>query len=828
MAGGELGSIIRQLHRVLGARDAAEQTDAQLLEGFLACRDESAFAALVRRHGPMVLAVCQRVLRDRHDAEDAFQATFLVLLRKAGSLRGPGRVGNWLYGVAYRTALKAKTTLLRRRLHEKQLEDLPGAEPVAELVWQELRVVLDEELQHLPEKYRAPVVLHYLEGQTKRATAHHLGCPEGTVSIRLARARELLRRRLARRGVALSVGVVAAALAQTTASAVPPALASATVKAAVLLAAGQAVTSVVSTQVIALTQGVLRAMFLTKLNATTGLLLTVCLGASAVGVAAYPVLGAGDSKPEVAVTDKAPTPAPLRADQEPPKADSPKEKPADAPKEKPADPPKDKPADSEEKAPPALLALNHDGAVHSIAFSPDGKTIATACADKLVRLWDVETGKEVQRLQGMTDPVLRVVFSADGQSVLATGGGVVSTICRWDTKGRLLFKIQKKDGGNALALSPDGKILAASSAGPGSVGMWDVATGKQIRLMQGHRDEVTGVAFSPDGRMLASSSKDKSVNLWDMTTGQQLLSIKKHDDSVAAVAFSSNGTTVASASDDKTIRLWDVKEGKQLHELAGHAGAVHAIAFSPDGKTLASVGADRTIRLWDADSGKPIRKVVRHPGAVHAVAFSPDGKWVASAGADGRVLVSTVVGLREWQAKPIDLTAKQLDDLWGELAGNDVSKRYEAVAMLVAGGKHAVPFLKEHLKPAEALEVPKEVAQLIKDLDNETFEVRQKASDELAKAGKTVEKHLRAALEDKPSLEMRKRLEQLLEKLEPGKRPPLTPEELRGTLAVWVLEEVGTDEARQVLSKLAKGAPDAPVTQEAKKALARLEKNADK
>src|SRR5262245_53131855 len=219
MAVEQCNGFMRQLRGVILAREANGPSDAQLLEGFFARRDEAAFTALVRRHGPMVLGVCQRVLHDLCDAEDAFQATFLVFVRKAATLRKPERVSNWLYGVAYRTALRARAQRVRQRAFEKPLLDLPSSEPVAELVWQELRPILDQELNRLPDRYRSPLVLCYLEGKTKRQAARQLGRPEGTVSTQLARGRDILRQRLTRRGLMLSAAVLMAALSQETASA---------------------------------------------------------------------------------------------------------------------------------------------------------------------------------------------------------------------------------------------------------------------------------------------------------------------------------------------------------------------------------------------------------------------------------------------------------------------------------------------------------------------------------------------------------------------------------------------------------------------------------
>src|SRR5262245_48786399 len=201
MAGARTHPLLRFL-RGIAAPPPAEDPDRQLLQRFVALADESAFRELVRRHGPLVLGVCTRVLGSEHDAEDAFQATFLVLVRKAGSLRAPERLGPWLYGVAYRTALKARAGVSRRRQREKPLADGAQATEADDPGWRDLRPVLDEEVGRLPRKYREPFVLCYVEGLTNEQAARVLGCPPGTVFSRLAWARERLRRALRRRGLA--------------------------------------------------------------------------------------------------------------------------------------------------------------------------------------------------------------------------------------------------------------------------------------------------------------------------------------------------------------------------------------------------------------------------------------------------------------------------------------------------------------------------------------------------------------------------------------------------------------------------------------------------
>jgi RNA polymerase sigma factor (sigma-70 family) len=267
MANSKTTEVIQYLRRAVLLRDGSGMTDGQLLDCFLTQRDDAAFAALVRRHGPMVWGVCRRVLPNYHDAEDAFQATFLVLVRKAAAVEPKEMVANWLYGVAHQTALKARSVAARRKERERQVVEMP--EPALEEpeVWHDLQPLLDQELSRLPDKYRVPIVLCDLERKTRKEAARQLGWPEGTVAGRLATARKMLARRLARRGVALSGGTLAAVLSQQVAPAgVPSSVVSSTIKAATLVAAGQAAaaTGVLSVKVAALTEGVMKAMLMGK------------------------------------------------------------------------------------------------------------------------------------------------------------------------------------------------------------------------------------------------------------------------------------------------------------------------------------------------------------------------------------------------------------------------------------------------------------------------------------------------------------------------------------------------------------------------------------
>jgi RNA polymerase sigma factor (sigma-70 family) len=275
VAAAHLNDIVHHLRRAGLLRDDG-LTDVQLLERFVARRDGAAFEALVHRHGPMVHGVCYRILRNHHDADDAFQATFLVLAHKAAAVVPRRLVGNWLYGVACNTALKARADARRRRAKEREAAAMPRPE-AAEEVWRQLEPLLDGALHSLPDKYRVPIVLCDLEGLTRKEAARQLGCPEGTIASRLARARDLLAKRLARHGLVLSAAALAVALSHGCVSAgVSRPVAAAMAQAGALIAAGQTVPAgIISTRAQALKEGVLRAMLMRKLKIASSVLLVL-------------------------------------------------------------------------------------------------------------------------------------------------------------------------------------------------------------------------------------------------------------------------------------------------------------------------------------------------------------------------------------------------------------------------------------------------------------------------------------------------------------------------------------------------------------------------
>jgi predicted NACHT family NTPase len=283
-----------------------------------------------------------------------------------------------------------------------------------------------------------------------------------------------------------------------------------------------------------------------------------------------------------------------------------------------------------------LTCRGHSNLVVSVAFSPDGKTLASSSSDRTIKLWDCLSGECLQTWQGHGDWVRSVAFSPDGQILASSSND--RTIKLWDCRsGECLQTLQgHSDWIRLIAFSPDGKTLASGSDDR-TVKLWNCRSGECLQTWQGHSDWVNSVAFNPDGKTLASGSSDRTIKLWDCRSGECLQTWRGHSDLVRSVAFSPDGKTLASGSSDRTIKLWDCRSGECLQTWQGHSNWIRSVTFSPDGQTLASGSNDRTVKLWDCRSGECLQTWQGHSDLIRSVAFSPDGKTLAS-GSDERTV----------------------------------------------------------------------------------------------------------------------------------------------------------------------------------------------
>jgi dipeptidyl aminopeptidase/acylaminoacyl peptidase len=468
----------------------------------------------------------------------------------------------------------------------------------------------------------------------------------------------------------------------------------------------------------------------------------------------------------------------------------------------------------------------HPRLVRAIAFSPDGKTVATGCqSEPLIRLWDVATGK--------------------ARTIEAPGGAAF------------------------LAFSPDGKMLAAGGL-DNTVYLWDPASGKEIRRLAGHEKFVTSAVFSPDGKMLATGSQDNTVRFWDPIAAKEMGQLKE-DEAINAIAFAPDGKTLAVVGWFKEVHLWDVAGAKITRTCTGHQAPCVSVAFSPDGRLLATGSLEPAIRLWEVHSGLEIRKIdeprrqanalafapnsrllltafddrsVRlldlarlwdpkrgpdvdrneeHQGPVFAAAFSNDGKFVASGASDGKMLIRDITAVTRTLRQPGEaLPAAKLESHWRSLGNTNPYPAYRAIFTLGLVPNQTMPLFKERLEPFAELMDRDRVGKLVNDLNDDSFAVRDKARKDLEKMGALVEPLLKKSLTGAlPSLEMRRLMERILDKIKADQSAAST-DMLRALRSVAVLETIGSPEAKHLLEKFARGMPESTVTQESKAALERL------
>jgi WD40 repeat protein len=591
----------------------------------------------------------------------------------------------------------------------------PGAteQPVTEAALREVQAILDEEVQRLPEKLRAPFVLCCLEGKSKAEAARLLGWKEGTVSGRLAQARERLRDRLTRRGVSLPAALCALAVTGEATASLPAAVVTATTQAAIRFLAngGEGSSAILATQA-------LQGMASGKIKATALVMLSL-LAASAIGYQMPANRGRPQNETEQAAkeekTEDRKPKTDLHGDPLPQGAlvrmgtvrfrhpslmvpllaflpDGKIVTSGDDGMERIWDPTTGKELskwhghDSGMRggitvsADGKLLATSDyrriylrdlvtgkelrripsEGSFQSmdraLAFSPDGRLLAGGvgyqqdAAGKVtfpIALWDVATGKELRTIVGHERDRHWLAFTPDSRTLIAVDEHM-SNIRFWDpVTGKELrrLELQKGDSVRALALSPDGKVLAAGGARlvrgaqkyEATVWLWDAATGRKMRQLPGKGFEVRSLAFSPDGRTLANRDEG-ALRFWDVATGKEIRRIEGTNAHAAYMAFSPNGKTLATVA-RQTIHLWDVATGKELSKRHGHTEIVHAMAYSSDGNWLAAAnsGGDYSIQIWDTATGKPLHVLQGHTSYVRGVSFSPDGKTIVSGGGDNTI-----------------------------------------------------------------------------------------------------------------------------------------------------------------------------------------------
>jgi WD40 repeat protein len=464
-----------------------------------------------------------------------------------------------------------------------------------------------------------------------------------------------------------------------------------------------------------------------------------------------------------------------------------------------------------------LQAPGHESQVFHVSFSPDGKIVATESSgvDHSLRLWEAATGREL--VNRRLPPYNAGFLSPDGILILGDSGAGAMRLVDVVTGHELRRFPGSLHAGFAQAFSPDGKILAVGYL-QGPIDLWDWRSDTLLHRLKGHHGHTYALAFSGDGKLLASAGQDKSVRLWDLRDHREL---RRGDFDFLpwAMAFSTDGKKLVTGGNDNTLRLWDTNTVREIGRIGNARHASLAVALSPDGKLLAGAGHQGIVYVWDAATGRELREFKGHRGSVRCLAFSPDGTTVASAGDDTTGILWTVNQDAGKNPRPPG-KGESVDTWWDELASPNGFRALLATRRLADAPQQAVPLLMARLRPLSAADPV--VVGLVRDLDSSKFAVRDRADRELQRLGDRAQPALRQALAGKPSLEARRRLEKLLGRLEEGAFPPDRLQAVRGVAA---LERIGTPAALAALKELAGGVHDAPLTQEARQAVLRLEKS---
>jgi WD40 repeat protein len=525
--------------------------------------------------------------------------------------------------------------------------------------------------------------------------------------------------------------------------------------------------------------------------------------------------------------------------------------------------------------------------VGRLQYTTDGRLLSCGSNGPSVQVWDVLAEKSLTPVGGHQTAISALAFTANGKALVSASND--GTLLFWDAAGKQTKQLQLRDENvpfrtgplylNGLRLSPDGKLVLASTpngmalyelnkgrevctlftgfSGFGPIGtfsadgarlalgstdpqarkpvvrLFDVGTGQELRVLDGHAGDARATAFAPDGKMVAAASTNvqaaqtSEVRVWDAGTGKTLWRAERPQVWVQGLTFSPNSKVLAALESTGAITLYETADGREQRQLAGGGGNATVLTFSPNGRLLAVALHDFNerkthLRVYEVSTGTVRQEFTGHDGQVSALAFAPDGKRLASGGNDTTLLLWDLTGNISDDLPKGKPTADELDKFWEALNDADSRAAFKTMRRLEAAPAEAVTLLTKHVKAAEGKGADADaIAKLIAALDADDFEERQKAGKDLAALGKTAEEPLKKALTGKPSAEAKRAIEDLLEKMKDKGGPP--PELVRPLRAVEVLENLGTPEARKLLETLAKGQAGAPLTVAAKEALARLE-----
>jgi RNA polymerase sigma factor (sigma-70 family) len=620
---GARGAVVECIRRLASSGDVGGPRDQELLGRYVQVRDKTAFGVLLRRHAPMVWNAARRIVTQAADADDVLQAAFLLLARDAKSLLKHPSLAGWLHEAACRLAKRARTTAVRRSRRESQAPPRPPADALADITVRELLGLLDETLQRLPQKYRTPLVLCYLEGRTQDESARQMGCSLSTFKRRLERGRELLRSRLVRLGVTFPAAFLTTALTEKGMAAVPASVVAATVQAAMELAMGNALPSTISASVVALIKGAGSWLSAGKLKLCAVLLAGFCAMG---GVARVWTMRAAVTQPEVRQAQEREDE--VRIDES----------------KKPRKPGTDLYGDA---LPPDAVArlgtirFNHGDGLSSLHYSPDGKTIVSY-GGGMVRLWDADTGLQKKHFstvwRGATFSQDQTALLQDGKTLVSLQQSGRTTLHFYDLNEGKETRVIDLDPKFSLfrpaSLSPTGQYAALPF--PDAVYVFDAANGKEVLRTNNGGDDVLAVTFSGDSKALIQSGKNGVLEVWDVASGKRLKQLMQSP--VAHVlATSPDGRWLATLEhhtnaidkllEKDVIHLWDLRDGKKVREFT-QRGWFMRIFFTPDSKRLLASNCSRygdgySSLGWDLSSGKEINNPV--PDLLFARAFHPDG-----------------------------------------------------------------------------------------------------------------------------------------------------------------------------------------------------------